>query len=159
MNSSIKEFLSPDQAGTCDSVSRAKSTSLQLTAAICRPQLKMHLRSLFWLLDVTPEYLGFDLRYIDLITFSSVSLFIESVYLIDLNPPHFIFFFFPKLHVSMCYNWKTEKELTHEGSSHKSDPQHTAAKHSLILKKERAELFRLACTSLFLKLKFTHNPG
>lgn len=54
--------------------------------------------------------------------------------------------------------WKTEKELTHEGSSRNSDPQSTTTKHSLTLKGESADLFLLALRSLFFKLKPVHDP-
>lgn len=55
--------------------------------------------------------------------------------------------------------WKTEKELTHEGSSRNSDPQSTTTKHSLTLKGESADLFLLALRSLFFKLKPICDPG
>lgn len=54
--------------------------------------------------------------------------------------------------------WKTEKELTHEGSSRNSDPQSTTTKHSLTLKGESADLFLLALRSLFFKLKPIRDP-
>lgn len=54
--------------------------------------------------------------------------------------------------------WKTEKELTHEGSSHNSAPQSMTTKHSLTLKGESADLFLLAMKSLFFELKFICDP-
>lgn len=54
--------------------------------------------------------------------------------------------------------WKTEKELTHEGSSRNSAPQSMTTKHSLTLKGESADLFLLAMRSLFFKLKFICDP-
>lgn len=54
--------------------------------------------------------------------------------------------------------WKTEKELTHEGSSRNSAPQSMTTRHSLTLKGESADLFLLAMRSLFFKLKFICDP-
>lgn len=109
--------------------------------------------SLIWNLLIWNIY---DLIYNidwDVIIFSFVILFIDSVYLLNkpqkapIPTPSF-----PKK--TSCFHvlqpcWKTEKAMTHEGS-HESDPQSKTTKHSLTLSRESADLFFLAGRSLFL---------